>query len=247
MPRACAPSRRPAGRRDSPGPAGALTAFPGREEVPVAELDRLHRLVDHPLQLVVVADLDVAGHREVLAQRMAVEAVVGQDAAQVRVAVEDDAVQVEGLALVPVGGGEDAGDRGHGRVLVGLAPSPGCGGSWSSRAGGRPRRTAAPLRIIGPGQVDELVKRQPGSSRRWVSASTIRSGRRSARSARHRPPGSRSTRRLSWPQCVLPSAVRSSCALAARSSLDGPRAADLLLQLQHAIDQASAVGGQPGT
>jgi hypothetical protein len=31
------------------------------------------------------------------------EAVVGEDAAQVEVALEDDAVQVEGLALEPVG------------------------------------------------------------------------------------------------------------------------------------------------
>jgi hypothetical protein len=34
---------------------------------------------------------------------MADEAVVGEDAAQVRVALEDDAEQVEGLALEPVG------------------------------------------------------------------------------------------------------------------------------------------------
>jgi hypothetical protein len=61
-----------------------------------------HRLVDDALLLRVVAHLDMAGEREVLAERMADEAVVGEDAAQVRVAVEDDAEQVERLALEPV-------------------------------------------------------------------------------------------------------------------------------------------------
>src|SRR5690606_16895786 len=66
-----------------------------------ARLDRGDRLVDHALLLRVVADLDVADQREVLAERMADEAVVGQDPAQVRVAPEDDAEQVERLALEP--------------------------------------------------------------------------------------------------------------------------------------------------
>ena len=80
-----------------------LRAFPRRQEVEIAEfLRQLHRLVDHPLLLVVVAHLDEAGQREVLAQRMALEAVVGEDAAQVRVAGEQDAVEVVGLALEPV-------------------------------------------------------------------------------------------------------------------------------------------------
>ena len=82
-------------------------AFPRRQEIEVAEfLRQLHRLVDDALLLVVVADLDEAGQREVLAQRMAVEAVVGEDAAQVRVAGEEDAVEVVGLALEPVGARE---------------------------------------------------------------------------------------------------------------------------------------------
>src|SRR5688572_33229632 len=45
----------------------------------VARLDR-DRLVDHAAGGRVVADLDVAGDREVLAERMADEAVVGEDA-----------------------------------------------------------------------------------------------------------------------------------------------------------------------
>ena len=76
----------------------------GRQEVEAAEiLGQLHRLVDDPLLLLVVAHLDIAGQREILAQRMALEAVIGQDAAQIRMVGEEDAVQVPGLALEPVG------------------------------------------------------------------------------------------------------------------------------------------------
>ena len=95
-------------------------AFPRRQEIEIAEfLRQPHRLVDDPLLLVVVADLDEAGEREVLAQRIALEAVVGEDAAQVGVAGEQDAVEVVGLALEPVGAGKDRRDRGHRRRLVG--------------------------------------------------------------------------------------------------------------------------------
>ena len=52
----------------------------------------------------------MARDREVLAHRVADEAVVGQDAAQVDMALEDDAVEVEGLALEPVGRAPDVGD-----------------------------------------------------------------------------------------------------------------------------------------
>src|SRR3546814_11701971 len=62
--------------------------------------------------------LDVADQREVLAERMADEPVVGQDPAQVRMALEDDAEQVERLALEPVRAGPQVGDRGHDRQVV---------------------------------------------------------------------------------------------------------------------------------
>src|SRR5579863_1070939 len=67
-----------------------------------ARLDR-HRLVDYAALLGVVADLDITDQREVLAKRMADEAVIGQQPAQVRVAVKQDAKQVIGLALEPIG------------------------------------------------------------------------------------------------------------------------------------------------
>ncbi len=99
--------------------AGQRRALPGAQEVELPEfLAQPHRLVAHALLLVVVAHLDEAGHREVLAQRMALEAIVGQDAAQVRVPVEQHAEKVVGLALVPVGAGK------HGQALAtGVASS----------------------------------------------------------------------------------------------------------------------------
>ena len=51
---------------------------------------------------------------------MAVEAVIGEQAAHVGMAGEEDAVEVVGLALEPVGAGKNADARGHRRRLVGL-------------------------------------------------------------------------------------------------------------------------------
>ena len=59
-------------------------AFPWRLEVEVAEILRqLDRLVHHGPTIDVVADLDIAGQREILAQRVSFESVVGEDAPQV--------------------------------------------------------------------------------------------------------------------------------------------------------------------
>ena len=70
-----------------------------------------HRLVHHALLVGVVAHFDVADQREVLAERMADETVVGEDAAQIRVTGEQDAEQVEGFALEPVGARPDVDHR----------------------------------------------------------------------------------------------------------------------------------------
>ena len=87
---------------------GSGAPFPGLRKSNCAEfLGEPHRLVADALFFVVVAHFDEAGHREILAQRMAVEAVVGEDAAKIRMAVEQDAEQVVDFALVPVGGGKD--------------------------------------------------------------------------------------------------------------------------------------------
>src|SRR5215469_5362366 len=55
----------------------------------------------------------------VLAQRMAREFVVEVDAAEVRMAVEADAVEIEGLALQPVGAGPQPGQARDGRIVLG--------------------------------------------------------------------------------------------------------------------------------
>src|SRR5690606_2800980 len=92
-----------------------------REEVEVAELlTQLHRLVGDALQLVVVTNFNETGEREVLAQRIAFETVVGQDAAQVRMAGKQDAVHVVGFALEPFGADENRNSGRHQRVLVSL-------------------------------------------------------------------------------------------------------------------------------
>jgi hypothetical protein len=82
------------------------------------------RLVDHTLLLRVVAHLDLPDQREVLAERVADEAVVGQDAAQVGMTVEQDAEEVEGLTLEPVGARPDTDHRVDFRELVVREPGP---------------------------------------------------------------------------------------------------------------------------
>src|SRR3546814_20303837 len=70
-------------------------ALPGRHEVEGAEvLGQPDRLIDHALLLLVVSHLDIAGKRAVLTQRMALEPVVGQDAAEIRIAGEEHDEQI---------------------------------------------------------------------------------------------------------------------------------------------------------
>src|SRR5258708_4428653 len=79
-------------------------ALPRAQKIELAKfLIEPHRIVAHTLFRVVVAHLNETGHREVLAQRVTIEAVVGQKAAQIRMAVEYHAEQVINLALEPVG------------------------------------------------------------------------------------------------------------------------------------------------
>jgi hypothetical protein len=89
---------------------GCIRPLPRRHEIELPVfLHEVHGLVDHALELLVIAHLDIARGREVLAQRVPAEAVIGEDAAQVRVAGEQDPEHVVDLALVPAG----AGMRGH--------------------------------------------------------------------------------------------------------------------------------------
>ena len=79
--------------------------LPGRATaLKVAEgLSQLKRLDHNTLLFLVVTNLGVTSEREVLAERVAVETVVGHDAAQIRVSNEEDTEQIVDLTLVPVG------------------------------------------------------------------------------------------------------------------------------------------------
>src|SRR6185312_14659659 len=119
-----------------------------------ARLDR-HRLVDHPLLHGVVAHLDIADQREVLAERMPHESVVGEDAAQIRMPVEDDAVQVECLALEPVRARPDQSQRRHQRQAVvfaehAQAQAPVVSNRKQLDDGGKPTWQVFAARSLGP-------------------------------------------------------------------------------------------------
>jgi hypothetical protein len=95
-------------------------AFPRRQEIERAEILRqLHGLVDDALFGGVVAHFHVARERKVLAQRMAFEAVVGEQAAQIGMVGEIDAVEVPGFALEPACRREQTHCRFDRRVFVG--------------------------------------------------------------------------------------------------------------------------------
>src|SRR5262245_45687453 len=97
-----------------------VPALPRAQEVETSEfLRQLHGLVYDALLLFVVPDLDKAGQRKIFPQRMAAEAVIGQEAPQIGVAFEENAVKVVGLPLEPVGGGKDAGNAFHRRRSIG--------------------------------------------------------------------------------------------------------------------------------
>src|SRR5215831_18676575 len=86
-----------------------VRTFPRREEIEVAEfLRESHRLVYDALLLVVIAHLNEAGEREILAQRVALESVIGQQPAHVRMPGKEHAVEVVGFALEPVRAREHA-------------------------------------------------------------------------------------------------------------------------------------------
>lgn len=99
--------------------------FPRRRQIKLAELLRQLQWLQHdPLLLVVVAHLDEAGQGKVAALWVTFEAVVGQDATQIGVVGEEDAVHVPDLSLVPVGRLEHLIARVHGRQLVRVGLDP---------------------------------------------------------------------------------------------------------------------------
>ena len=75
---------------------------------PVLDADRL---VNHSPLLRVITDFHVAFQREILAERVSHETVIGQDAPQVGMSVKQDPVQVKGFPFEPVGAGPYGRDR----------------------------------------------------------------------------------------------------------------------------------------
>ena len=96
--------------------------LPGRATaLKVAEgLSQLKRLDHNTLLFLVVTNLGVSSKGEVLAERVAVETVVGHDAAKIGVSDEEDTEQIVNLTLVPVGTVVEAAKRRDGSSLVGV-------------------------------------------------------------------------------------------------------------------------------
>src|SRR5256886_13369731 len=104
-----------------PGQHRIVRAFPWREEIEVAKfLVETDGFVKHPLLLIVVAHLDEAGKREILAQRVALKTVVGQQPPHVRMTDEDHPIKIVGLALEPVGPWKHLDDRWDLSRLIGF-------------------------------------------------------------------------------------------------------------------------------
>jgi len=83
-------------------------------------LSQLKRLDNNTLLLLVVTDLGVTSEREVLAERVAIETVVGHDAAEIGVSNKEDTEQVVDFTLVPVGTVVETANRRDGSGLVGV-------------------------------------------------------------------------------------------------------------------------------
>src|SRR5438876_8930026 len=104
-----------------PGQHRIVRAFPWREEIEVAKfLVETDGFVKHPLLLIVVAHLDEAGKREILAQRVALKTVVGQQPPHVRMADKDHPIKMVSFALEPVGPWKHPDDRRHLRRRIGF-------------------------------------------------------------------------------------------------------------------------------
>src|SRR3974377_11808 len=97
-----------------------IGAFPRREEIEGAEfLRQTNLVVNDALLLVVVTQLDKTSEWEILAERMPLESIVCENAPEIRVTGEQHAVEVVGLAFVPVSAVIDFDQRRHLRRFVG--------------------------------------------------------------------------------------------------------------------------------
>lgn len=94
---------------------GSRSAF----EVPEG-LGQLQRFDNNTLSLLIVSELSITGKRKVLSQWVAIEAIVGHNATQIRVTNEEDTKHVVDFTLVPVGTIVERCDRRDGLCLVGV-------------------------------------------------------------------------------------------------------------------------------
>ncbi len=124
----------------------------------------------------------------VLAQRMPLEGLVGEDAAQVRVAVEQEPEHVVGLALEPVGGLPHL-VTARGSPAASRAPAPSGAGArrGAPNRGGRRPRNGRPPRRYGRGsrrrRVEQQVEPRRGVVAQRLGESRQRPGARRSRSA----------------------------------------------------------------
>ena len=84
-----------------------LRSFPGTLEIKLAKfLRQIDRFIHHALLILAIAQLDIAGQREILTQGMAFKAIIRQHPAEVRMAGKHDAIHIPSFPLKPVGGRE---------------------------------------------------------------------------------------------------------------------------------------------
>src|SRR3546814_9339878 len=119
------------------------TLFPYTTLFRSAEILReLDRFVDDALGVLRIAQLDIARQREILALRVSAKAVIGEDAAQVGIALEQHAVHVVHLALEHAAAGPDAGNRRPGLTAVGMTRQ-----TQEHRSKGRPSSNYSASRV----------------------------------------------------------------------------------------------------
>jgi hypothetical protein len=228
-------------------------AFPGAHEIELAQiLGQLDRLIDHALLFLRVAQFLIARQREVLAEGMPLEAVVGQDATQIVVAREDHAIHVEDFALQPARHRPQARHGRHRRMLGGRNLDQHAMvrrqreqhvdhlealGAIGVVDAGHLHQLLIGMLIAQDGQrLDDLVARDGQHDLAMLLArGDQQAGQRVAQLGQHaliRGPfgcGMHNSHSLS------------------PLTLDRAGAADLALQLHDPYSSASAVGGQPGT
>ena len=83
-------------------------------------MGKFERLNDDALLLLVVSELSVSSQGEVLAQRVAIETIIGHNTTQIRMSSEEYTEHVVDLTLVPQGAFKQTGQTGHGAGLIGV-------------------------------------------------------------------------------------------------------------------------------